>query len=163
MSDSIPEAELADLFRKLGANEPESWASSQFNEGTPQLHRFLFLRQAWQSVVDEDDENWIDAYVERSRGYPNEPFAGIGLGLKACLDAGADRRMLTDIVRGMQVELLFSLCYLLGDPAIEEPEARDLGWALFAIDDDGQPMAEVGGLHESVLETDPTGREMRPR
>jgi hypothetical protein len=38
-----------------------------------------------------------------------------------------------------------------------------VGWALFEVDDNGRPLREIGMLQESVLETDPTGREMRPR
>jgi hypothetical protein len=36
-------------------------------------------------------------------------------------------------------------------------------WGLFLIEESGVPGARIAGLHESVLETDPTGREMRPR
>jgi hypothetical protein len=31
------------------------------------------------------------------------------------------------------------------------------------MDPEGLLGREIGGLHESVLETDPTGREMRPK
>ncbi len=51
--------ELGKLFEKLGAQNPESWASSQIKEGVPQLQRFLFLRQAWQSILDENNLKWI--------------------------------------------------------------------------------------------------------
>jgi len=44
-----------------------------------------------------------------------------------------------------------------------EPEVADVAWSLVKVDDDGNVLASVNGLHESVLETDPTGREMRPR
>jgi len=40
--------ELAALFQKLGARDPDHWARSQVEEGVPQLARFLFLRQAWR-------------------------------------------------------------------------------------------------------------------
>lgn len=64
----------------------------------------------------------------------------------------------------MQAEFLFSLCYLLEDPGFPEEELSDLSWALFQTSADGNPISQhIGGLHESVLETDPTGREMRPR
>jgi hypothetical protein len=38
--------ELTELFARLGAPRPESWARSQLEEGIPQLARFVFLRQA---------------------------------------------------------------------------------------------------------------------
>jgi hypothetical protein len=63
----------------------------------------------------------------------------------------------------MQAELLFSLCYLIEDPGDVEPEVEDVAWALVQVDAEGTVLDTIGGLHESVLETDPTGREMRPR
>lgn len=52
-------------------------------------------------------------------------------------------------------------------PARKPRRARGRGeevrWGLFQVDDDGPPIAPLAGLHESVLETDPTEREMRPR
>jgi len=47
---------------------------------------------------------------------------------------------------------------------LTEKELSDFAWGLFQLDGDGTPVPPcIGGLHESVLETDPTGREMRPR
>jgi hypothetical protein len=37
-----------------------------------------------------------------------------------------------------------------------------MAWQLMRTNDDGDCLGPIGGLHESVLETDPTGREMRP-
>ncbi len=62
-----------------------------------------------------------------------------------------------------QAELLFGLCYLLGDPGALEPEIAELGWTLQLLDEDENMLGAIDGLHESVLQTDPTGREMRPR
>ena len=70
---------------------------------------------------------------------------------------------LIDLVRGAQASLLFQICYLLDDPMLEEPELEDFGWGLFQVDREGFPVRPIKALHESVLETDPTGREMRPR
>ncbi len=59
--DNLPE--LTALFEKLGARDPQGWASSQVNEGIPQLHRFLFLRQAWSQVIAEDSVGWVDYHI----------------------------------------------------------------------------------------------------
>lgn len=49
-------------------------------------------------------------------------------------------------------------------PELLLPEAvKQVRWALMRIDDDDQPIDRIGSLHESVLETDPSGREMRPK
>jgi hypothetical protein len=155
--------QLTALFERLGAREPEGWARSQVGEGTPQLARFLFLRQAWRSVVAEDDPTWIDAAIRDAEAHSEGPFAGVGHALKRLRAAGATSQDLTDLVRGMQAQLLSSLCYLLEDSGEVEAEVSNIAWALFQIDKEGEPLAAVTGLHESVLETDPTGREMRPR
>src|SRR5215467_5217941 len=114
--------ELTEIFRKLGAPEPGEWAASQINEGINQLGRFLFLRQAWRIVVDEDDTSWIQSEIESSRKRPNAPCAGTGIALQNLISCGADPRDLTDLVRGMQYALLFSLCYLMDDPGDLEPD-----------------------------------------
>jgi len=154
---------LAALFERLGARDPESWAKSQVEEGIPQLARFLFLRQAWRGVVGEDDPKWIERAIAQSASRPTDPYAGVGHALAGLRKRGATDDELTDLVRGMQAELLFHLCYLLEDPGDVEPEVKDVAWALVQTDVEGNVLNTVGGLHESVLETDPTGREMRPR
>jgi hypothetical protein len=156
--------ELTALFKKLGAREPASWARSQLEEGIPQLQRFLFLRQAWRGVVRESDTDWMQHYIQRAQRNPDRPYAGVGHALRRCLDRGASAQDINDIVRGMQAEFLFGLCYLLDDPMFTEKELSDFGWGLFQVDRNGRPgPPRIGSLHESVLETDPTGREMRPR
>jgi len=59
----------------------------------------------------------------------------------------------------MQVVILALL--LLEDPGDVETEVKDISWCLFQTDEAGRPLAPIGGLHESVLETEPSGREMR--
>jgi hypothetical protein len=155
--------DLTELFRLLGAPSPEEWAASQAEEGIPQLHRFLFLRQAWKSIVSEDDTSWIGAAIAATALAPDAPYAGVGAALATLRAKGVADEEITDLVRGVQAELLFQFCYLLDDPEIDEEEAADVTWGLFAVDEDGTPLEPLVGLHESVLETDPTGREMRPR
>ncbi len=155
--------ELAATFRRLGAPDPEGWARSQVEEGIPQLARFLFLRQAWRQIVQEDDSSWIDASIDRAKTHPVEPYAGVGHALGKLRARGATNDELTEVVRGMQTQLLFRLCYLLEDPGDVEPEVGDVGWVLVQVDQEGNVLDTIGGLHESVLETDPAGREMRPR
>jgi len=155
--------ELTELFRKLGAPEPEEWAVSQIDEGINQLGRFLFLRQAWRNVVSENDTSWIQSEIDRSLKNPGAPCSGIGPALQNLLSRGANPQDITDVVRGMQYALLFSLCYLLDDPGELEADVESVSWGLMQVDENGEPIAPIAALHESVLETDPTGREMRPR
>ena len=159
--------ELKEIFTRLGANDPQAWARSQHEEGINQLHRFLFLRQAWKYVYGENDDSWIDRQIAHFHRRPDEPYAGVGRALERLLALGADRRDLVDLVRGTQAEALFSFSYLLSDPNLlddEVEEVREMGWALVEADQEGNPTGRgIGLLHESMLEMDPTGREMRPR
>jgi hypothetical protein len=152
--------ELTELFRSLGARNPADWARSQLDENLPQVARFLFLREAWKLVVADYDMGWIR---DRTDDAPTGPGGEIGPALKRLLSSGATESDLTTVVRTMQWRLLFGLCQLLDDPGNLEKEVRDVAWRLFQVDEDEQPTTVIAGLHESVLETDPTGREMRPR
>ena len=161
---TLTERELAELFRRLGAPSPERWAHSQFTEGFPQLARFLFLKQAWSKVVPEGSATWIDNAVRSSQARPNAPYAGLGTALARCRAAGASDEDLTEIARCVQAELLFRIGYLLEGPQAEPEADLHVAWGLFETDECGRPTnTRIGGLHESVLELDPTGREMRPK
>ena len=70
---------------------------------------------------------------------------------------------LTELVRAELAEFLTALTYLMDDPSPEEPELQDVSWGLFVTNDEGYPVEPLGGLYESVLSTDPTGRECRPK
>lgn len=154
--------ELTNLFRQLGARDPEAWASSPIEEGIPQLQRFLWLREAWKLVVPDDNLDWIDAEIKYAETRLEDPYAGVGVALKRCLEKGVERETLKEVVRGMQAQFLFGLSYMLEDPSFPESEVKTLSWGLFETDEDGNPLVHIGGLHESVLETDSTGTEMRP-
>ena len=155
--------ELVNLFGKLGARKPEEWASSQINEGINQLGRFLFLRQAWKKVISEDDHSWIEREIADADRNPGKPGSSIGRALRNLLANGSKKRDISDVVRVMQYDLLFGLCYLLDDPGELGPEVGNISWGLVEFSENREPTAPIAGLHESVLEMDPTGREMRPR
>lgn len=154
---------LTRLFEIAGARDPAVWARSEVEEGIPQLARFLFLRQAWRSILTEGDTAWIESEIQAAARSPDAPGAGLGLALQRLKDAGANLHDLTEVARTTQWQLLHSICYLLSDPSIDEEELQQVGWGLFEVDENGRAGRAVGGLHESVLETDPTGREMKPK
>jgi hypothetical protein len=156
-------AALTRLLELAGSPDPADWAKSEVDENIPQLARFMFLRQAWRCVVSEDDTRWIDKHIGVSKRNSQSPGAALGPALERCLESGCSREDLLEVARTAQWQLLHAICYLLSDPAIEEPELQHIAWALVEIDRDGHLGREIGGLHESVLATDPTGREMRPK
>ena len=160
----LTEDELVDLFRRLGAPSPEGWAHSQVTEGIPQLARFLFLKEAWSNVVPEGNTAWIENAIRSAQVQPNAPYAGLGSALARCKAAGASPDDLTEIARCVQAELLFAIAYLLEGPPDGLDIDVDVSWGLFETDQRGDPTkTRIGDLHESVLELDPTGREMRPK
>jgi hypothetical protein len=125
----------------------------------PTAARYLFLRQAWRSVVGPDDQSWMSEWRSKN---PNAPGGALGPAMDRILAAGAQAEDLTTVVRVMQWRLLAALCVLLDDPHIPENEVSDIWWRLFLVDEDGKPVVPIDALIGSVLETDPTGREMRP-
>ena len=155
-----------ECFRALGACDPESWARSQIEESIPQYARFVFLRQAWQNVVTDGDTSWIAAEIAASEQRLQGPGASVGPALKRMLAAGVSCEDITEVVRAMQWIVLSGIAYQLDDSeVVEYPKANmpQVNWALFELDVEGRPSHPIGGLHESVLETDPTGREMAPK
>ena len=164
------EDELTDLFARLGAPEPGSWARSQVKEGIPQLMRLLFLKCAWNEVNRDGDTSWITREVSDANAEPATPYAGLGLGLDHCLKQGVDPLVLNEMIRCAQAQMIFRIGYLLDDAYFGNLDERDnfedlddVSWGLFQTDEEGRPIGPaIGGLHESVLSLDPTGREMRP-
>lgn len=67
-------AELTGLFRKLGANNSEEWAASQVNERVNQLGRFLFLKQAWTKIIDENDHSCVSEKLRDPDGILTLPI-----------------------------------------------------------------------------------------
>ena len=78
------------------------------------------------------------------------------------LDAGVQKSDIAQLVRAKQAEFLFDLCYMMGDPSSVEGNDGYVDWSFMELDADGNASRSINGLHESVLETDPTGREVRP-
>lgn len=159
------EIELTKLFSELGASAPELWARSEIQEGIPQLLRYLFLKNAWNAVPAEGSNAWIEEEISSSAARPGAPYAGLGQALARCRARGVAEEDLTDIARCLQAQMIFSIGYLLEDgPSERNAVLRDVCWGLFQIDENGHPIGrQISGLHESVLELDPTGREMRPK
>ena len=153
--------QLAEVFRLHGADEPESWARSQLEEGIPQLAIFCFLKALWQGIASEEDGDWFEGEIEWAKSRPNAPCAQLGPALEEMLAKGVRREAIIDLIRVMQYNLLYHACLLIdGSRKVDFP-IND--WTLHQVDEEGRPVAIIQGLHEVLLSMDPTGREMRPR
>ena len=153
--------ELTKIFNELGAKAPEEWASSQINEGIPQLSRFLFLKGAWENVVP-DNEEWIKNVVKNHKDGEDNPFSGLGESIKKMIECGVPKKYITEFARCIGADMIFHIGYILDDPGMVMGNEYT-NWGLFETDEEENALGPISGLHESVLETDPTGREMRPK
>lgn len=159
----MDQEKLTELFRKLGAPDPETWARSQIDEGIDQLSRFVFLRAAWESVLPPADASWIAGLLKSAKARPEAPGADAGLALERMLAAGVDPKDIDEVARVMQYETLFGVCALLDEgPNAPEPELADFGWRLMRTDGSGECLGPIDAVHEDLLSLDPSGREMRP-
>jgi hypothetical protein len=152
---------LTEIFRNAGAIDPESWAFSEIEEGIPQLARFSFLKALSNIFLKETDLDWVNNQIEYNYSRSGDPCAQIVPALQEILDKNVSREAIIDLVRVIQFQTLFHACstidctYDAGTP-IES-------WSLFQKDENYNPTVEISGLHESLLEFDPSGNEMRPR
>ena len=103
--------ELTQIFTDLGADDPESWATSEVEEGIPQLARFLFLKGCWDNIITDGDNTWIDRIISDTPEESNEPYSGTAHALRRLIASGANRDDISEVVRGIQAELLFKFCY----------------------------------------------------
>jgi hypothetical protein len=151
--------QLTDIFQKLGAENPDAWAESQIEEGIPQLARFLFLKGAWEEIVP-DNEEWIEKYLSVTEF--EVPFGGIAKSIQKMVECGVPKIYITELCRSICAEFLSGITHMLDDSSTVKGN-KYLNWALVQLDENDQPIQIVDSLHESVLETDPTGRECYPR
>ncbi|MCC6435002.1 MAG: hypothetical protein IT196_08245 [Acidimicrobiales bacterium] len=128
----------------------------------------VFLRGVWRRIIPcVDDLSW----VQRIAALPaeDEPLGDRGPIIRKMLDAGISEAEIARFAQIIGYETAFGLCCHLEDPIASYegiPTDGDVvvPWGLFLIDPEtGEPCAPLGGLHESMLSMDPSGREMRPQ
>jgi hypothetical protein len=156
-------AELLELCRNVGLRDSESIVRSEMEDDIPQIARHTFLKGAWSGIVADGDLAWMEEQEQANPSGSTQPYAGVGAALRKLKEDGADMQAIAEVVRGMQAQLLFHIAYQLSDSDSVAGNDGSVGWALVEIDGDGVVGREIPSLHESVLGTDPTGREMRPR
>ena len=147
-SDPRPE-ELEAMFRELGAADPAAWASSEIDEGIPQLAIYLFLKLARLPIDELQDVSALRHMLNHAKGRKSLDA------LKRVLDSAAAPSDVLEVVRDALRSYLTELCFLLDDTAAIRfsgwPNAAALEkihWGLFRMDDQGRPDAPMSGLHE---------------
>jgi hypothetical protein len=148
----MPEAEgrpydLVQRMRELGADDPEGWAQSELREDIPQEARWLILRQLWPKCVNTWTAETINEVPAAHRA----------------IAAGADPEDLILAMRAAAYGAVHAALYVIDGPDIAAPPDAP-GWSLMEVryddlDEELETGRRIGGLHESILSADPSGRE----
>jgi hypothetical protein len=149
--------DLVEAFRALGAVDPEALASSQLEEGLPQLHLFAFLKRLWDQVADTRSAKWIRQTIDQAEGLgADDPQAAAGPALRRMLDAGVDPKDVLKVVWCAQAEMIYNVAFQLDDPGFAVAQLprhggmqeEDALWGLFAVNEEGKPRKLLEGFHE---------------
>lgn len=128
--------------------------------------RRAFVRSVWFNVPSEDDVSWVRR-ISMLPPAPKEPLGDYGALVKRMLDCGLTEHEIARFAKLVGYETAHGIMYLLADPSAGFPEINNpenVAWTLYQIDPKTEaPIEPLSGLHEDMLELDPSGREMRPR
>lgn len=92
----------------------------------------------------------------------NRPFGEVPGIVRRLIADGVDRRDLQRLARWVAYVTVFEIINRV-DEGYDPNLAEDLpGWRLMEVVGEEVTGRDVGGLHESLLQTDPSGREGRP-
>lgn len=144
-ADEDPLAVLTQRMAELGARDPGSWARSEIQRDIAQQARYLALRCTWAKALTP----WRDSSTFRR--VPE---------LARLLDQGADPDLVAAAVRVVVMEAVGDVIMVIDEGY--DPDAPDdaPGWVLAETDGEGNPTGrDVGGLHESLLQLDPSGTQ----
>lgn len=150
--------EWARLFRKVGARDPEQWASCEVDENLGNLLSFVFLRQMWNEIPSSGDAAWLRTWMHGARDV--ESAKDLVTACDRLMQAGASPGDLVTVIRGALGQFLYRLSYMLDDNSVEDEELREAArWGLWEEDEDMQPVRRIGCMHELVFEADPENED----
>lgn len=144
--------DLTSAFEELGVKDAESWARSEVEVGLPQLATCLFLALANAPIDRLSEPRALRQLLE---GVAQKPVVE-ALGRLLSTSSAED---VLQVLRWSLRAYLNELCFLLDDTAAmrfpREPKNHlltETSWGLFRTNETGQPVAQMGGLHEVVFE-----------
>jgi len=144
LSDEHMQALLEHYMRRFRVPNPEAAAGRVAVADDPTRQRLL--ERLWPELVD----GWA------------KPGALRGVaGAASAVGAGAPLEDLVLLARAIAARTLFDVFYFLEDEGGLLPEEREAlpRWRLASFDPKGRFIGGIDGLHESVNESDPSGRE----
>ena len=102
-----------------------------------------FLTLLWEEIINPNmSEEWIEKSIKEAKKHPDAPFSDDGTALENLLSLGANKKDICLLSRSAAYDAVFTLLYMLGDPGVEGND--------------------IEMLHETLLESDPSGKEGRP-
>lgn len=150
------ESLLVEKLARLGVEDPEGAARSEFTEDIPQVAFARLERLVRTSLMrrrESMDIWWTNLQRERDRR-PDSQSAAVAAVIAKCLDAGITLDELGLVVEDVASETAQGFAYLLGDPYDDElGDPSDLpSWVLCEVsseDEGGQLTGRtMGALHE---------------
>lgn len=156
-----------DELRQMGCPDPEITVRSEVSENFPQRATFLLLRKLWIEAIDSWRDSAACLNVARA-GFddssPDGHFADGKAALEKMKAAGVPDEQISSFARMVAYETAFTIAYALDYGCDEGAPAHMPGWAVFETDREGNSTGRrMGGIHESILTADPSGREGRVR
>ncbi len=161
--DDLTYRRLLRRFQELGARDPQGWARSEAEEGIAQLARLSFLSGIWRKAIGSwtTFDDWIEEQVEAATR-EEAPFADAGEALSRLLDAGARRDDLQRLARWVAYVTAFDIVQQLDEGYNPQLSEDYPGWRLIEVVGEEPTGRDLGGLHESLFETEPLGQKGRP-
>lgn len=143
---------LIETFRLLGADDPESWAASEVEEGIPQLAMYVFLRRALELFGERSLERWLQSAIHGHAGHASGKQA-----LSRILEQGISLEDVRCVLKSFGQDTLMELCCLIDNTSSSHFDDDQLNrkvahvdWRLYTVDDKGNPTSPMEGLHEIV-------------
>jgi hypothetical protein len=134
------------LFRKIGAEDPESCAASEVEGKHGNLTKLAFLRGLWKLVPDKEDQFWLKRWIAYEATTQPEASAAY----TRLLNSGANNEDLLLLLRGVTSEFLFQTAALLEAGQthdLEDEIAEQIQWRFCEVDEDGT-LVPLSGFHE---------------
>jgi len=145
---------LVKQLAALNCQDPRSWAKPEVDEGMPQLSRFNFLRELWQTLTPRHEPLFLKGCGLCVEGTSVGPPIGADGPFERLQKSNADMDDVIEIARHAQISALLSVTMLLDNASMSGPSVEDSSWGLFEFDEEDNPGRRVDGLHESFLDPD---------
>ena len=149
-------------MRKAGlVNVRREWKWAHYSLAVLKNERAARVLRETLEWLKEDELDWVNNRIQYNYSTPGDPCSQLPQALKEMLDKNVSREAIIDLIRVIQYETLFHVCSTID--RTYEADTPVSEWSLYQLNDNDDPTDIISGLHESLLEFDPSANEMRPR